>query len=712
MKKTLSIILSVIIFSSFIITPVNTIAATGGDLGTGVYWSYNSETGQLNIYGKGEIPFFENQSSIPWWNYRNEITSVTIEDGITTVASLEKLSYLKEITLPDSVTVIEGSAFYDCGSLETVNLTKNITYISTHAFDKCKSLVNFTIDGDINGTGNPVSEENTSSNCYADSYYFVRDGVLFANSNYYTDISLSVKELNHNTLVKYPSGRTETEYSVPNDILEIGSDAFSSVKNLQTVIIPSSVISFYVRSFVGYGENYEQPLTLFFQYDSYPEDMARSALRNLCAGSRIFVKNETVKQAFEEKSTYFIYNSDKQVKVNIEVLNIPTTDLTITHSPDTLKNNETSCIEISRVPSNTTDNVIFSSSDESVVSVDEYGKITAKGMGTATVTVTSGSVSKQIEITVICGHTETHTENIVEATCSAPGYTGDKVCNECKATVESGLYIPELRHSYITSESKPETCTEQGCTGKVYCSVCSYVKSASEIIPAKGHEESDWIIDTTPSYTAPGIKHKECLNCGKVLEKIKYANRKKPQQPELSSLSPTSNGVKVTWKKTTGADSYIVYRKSYSGGIWSGWKNLGSTKSTSFTDNAVKSGEYYRYTVRAENSGGLSSYNTYGLKIKYLKMPWLRTIVSLKSGVQIKWDKSVGSSGYIVYRKTYSKGKWSGWQRVSTVKGVSTLSYTDKSAKKGVYYRYTVKAYSGNYYSSYDTYGLSITDRY
>jgi hypothetical protein len=64
-----------------------------------------------------------------------------------------------------------------------------------------------------------------------------------------------------------------------------------------------------------------------------------------------------------------------------------------------------------------------------------------------------------------------------------------------------------------------------------------------------------------------------------------------------------------------------------------------------------------------------------------------------------------GATGYIVYRKT---GNGS-WQNLGKTTGVS---FTDKTAKKGVTYTYTVKAYYGTSNSAYNTKGLTIKDKY
>ena len=216
---------------------------------------------------------------------------------------------------------------------------------------------------------------------------------------------------------------------------------------------------------------------------------------------------------------------------------------------------------------------------------------------------------------------------------------------------------------------------------------------------------SSWIIDSNSTCIATGTKHKECTVCGEVLE-TETIPQLKCSEPKLTKVESTGSGVKVTWSKTTGADSYIVYRKTYSNGKWSGWSTIktGAT-GTSYTDTTAKSGVYYIYTVRAKNEAGLSGYNSTGLKIKFLATPKLSSVASGSGKVTVKWSKVTGASSYTVYRKTYSNGKWSGWSKIGTTKNTY---YNDAKVSSGKYYKYTVRATSGDYSSYYNTSGLQI----
>lgn len=174
--------------------------------------------------------------------------------------------------------------------------------------------------------------------------------------------------------------------------------------------------------------------------------------------------------------------------------------------------------------------------------------------------------------------------------------------------------------------------------------------------------------------------------------------------PEVS-VKNISTGVRVSWKKVSGATSYEVYRKA---GSAKSWKKIKTTKSTAYTDKSVKSGTTYKYTIRAVSSSGKSKYGSTAYeKIRFLSAPKLEKIKSTKSGVTVYWDDVKGASKYHIYRKTGSGS----YKLIKTVSGKSTVKYLDKSAKKGKTYSYRVYAGYSSYKSSYKS-TLKIKDKY
>ena len=83
----------------------------------------------------------------------------------------------------------------------------------------------------------------------------------------------------------------------------------------------------------------------------------------------------------------------------------------------------------------------------------------------------------------------------------------------------------------------------------------------------------------------------------------------------------------------------------------------------------------------------------------YLAQPKV-TVAKSGSAVTVKWTKSAGVTGYVVYRQEKIDGNWSNWYKISTPKADKT-SLTDKKLEKGKEYRYTVKAINGNVQSTF-----------
>ncbi len=186
---------------------------------------------------------------------------------------------------------------------------------------------------------------------------------------------------------------------------------------------------------------------------------------------------------------------------------------------------------------------------------------------------------------------------------------------------------------------------------------------------------------------------------GKIV-KIKYVST-----PELTKISNVTTGIRVEWTKVAGASGYRVYRRDDSVEYWT---YLGTTKSLKYTDTSVKSnnGTGYSYTIRAVN-GKDSGFDADGLYTKRLSDPVMKSAVSGKTGVTVKWGAVNGSQSYYVYRKTAN----SSWVRLATVKGVNNVTYVDKTAKKGVTYIYTAKAVYGKHISAYSS-TISCKDKY
>ena len=72
---------------------------------------------------------------------------------VITGCKYTRCSSLTNITIPDSVTEIEGGAFARCSSLTSVTIGNGVTTIGSYAFYECSSLTSITIPNSVTTIG-------------------------------------------------------------------------------------------------------------------------------------------------------------------------------------------------------------------------------------------------------------------------------------------------------------------------------------------------------------------------------------------------------------------------------------------------------------------------------------------------------------------------------------------------------------------------------
>ena len=178
-------------------------------------------------------------------------------------------------------------------------------------------------------------------------------------------------------------------------------------------------------------------------------------------------------------------------------------------------------------------------------------------------------------------------------------------------------------------------------------------------------------------------------------------------QPTVT-IANASKGINVSWSQSAGATGYTVYRSEYDAKTkkWSSWKNRGTATvdKSSWVDKKVTSGKYYKYTVRAINGNAKSTFVSTGGMI-FLAQPTITVSKDTNSNV-ISWNAVSGATGYRVFRKANGETNWS---IVATVKNTSC---SDTNVNDESTYTYTVRAYKGKVWSSYDKNGVTINRNY
>lgn len=127
------------------------VSASTAELGDNLSWKIDGSI--LKIEGNGDMSLtYEYLSQIPWYEQRNDIDTIIVGEGITSIAegAFTAFANLKSVTLPSTMTYIASAAFLSCTALEHLVLPNRITQIDSGAFVGCESLHSITIPGSVN----------------------------------------------------------------------------------------------------------------------------------------------------------------------------------------------------------------------------------------------------------------------------------------------------------------------------------------------------------------------------------------------------------------------------------------------------------------------------------------------------------------------------------------------------------------------------------
>ena len=156
--------------------------------------------------------------------------------------------------------------------------------------------------------------------------------------------------------------------------------------------------------------------------------------------------------------------------------------------------------------------------------------------------------------------------------------------------------------------------------------------------------------------------------------------------PKITKTEGSESGTKITWNKVSGAYQYRVFVKTNKG-----WKVLGNTRSTSWTDKTAVAGKANTYTVRCLSSNKkvfTSYFNSTGFSAIRTSTPVITQSFSTSAGLTVYWNRVTGVSKYRVFLKDDS-----GWVKLADT---NNNQYTYSGAQNGQSYTFTVRALSAN----------------
>lgn len=243
---------------------------------------------------------------------------------------------IEDLNLAQSISEINESAFDGCEGLNKINLPKDLMYIRKAAFRNCSSLIQVKMSNLVNYMGDNV----------------------FENCNFLTDIVLSarIKAIPSQTF----QGCSSLESIIlPYQVETIEDNAFKNCTKLKKITIPKATTSISDSAF-----SYPDKMTIYGVAGSYAEQYAK------------------------ENDIAFVAQQ------------IATEKITLSETGMTLGRNEKYQLTAGLNPMDSTDEVIWSSSDEKIAKVDKTGNVEAISAGEAVITAKSGEKTAICKVTV------------------------------------------------------------------------------------------------------------------------------------------------------------------------------------------------------------------------------------------------------------------------------------------------------------------------
>lgn len=201
--KTVSIAAKEAIGGNEPVEPLPPTEIASGSCGNSVNWILDSK-GHVRIFTISEetqvaatyslkrnadftMTDFESEEESPWFEYRDQIISVEIEEGVKNVGSnsFAGCKNLKDVVVGDNVEYIGENAFSSCENLEKVEMGESVSIIESGAFSQCGDIdVEFkgdepevevtAFEGSNTTVSYPAENEtwtdNTSGNNYGDEF--------------------------------------------------------------------------------------------------------------------------------------------------------------------------------------------------------------------------------------------------------------------------------------------------------------------------------------------------------------------------------------------------------------------------------------------------------------------------------------------------------------------------------------------------------------
>lgn len=174
------------------------------------------------------------------------LNKITIPDTVIELGqcAFGGCHYLESIEIPNSVQILGDGIFADCINLKSIEIPDSVTIIGEEAFANCQSIKELAI---------PYNVSHIGSRAFAGAYKLENIYVDERNKDY-KDIQGCLYSKDGKCFIKYPTGKKNEMFTIPDGVESICKEAFEFCCSLSSVVVPDSVKYIGEYSFDGVKE--------------------------------------------------------------------------------------------------------------------------------------------------------------------------------------------------------------------------------------------------------------------------------------------------------------------------------------------------------------------------------------------------------------------------------------------------------------------------
>lgn len=632
------------------------------------------------------------------------LKSITIPEGVVTLddSAFENCTNLTQIKLPESLKVIGDKTFLNCSKLKEILLGTNVSEIGASAFEKCVALKSLTIPDNILTVRDKAFYgcSNIEKITYNGNNAVQIGSQAFIGTKWYNN--LPDKSLIHfgKTIIGYKGTMSKnTEIVIDEGISAIAAGAFSSQKNLVSVVFPESLLNIGNEAFKGcsglkkitipvsvgfIGESAFESCTKLSTIDFKPEGYVR-------IGRKAFYKtawynNQSGETCYLGKNLYRYNGQKKEFIANIK-------SDTISISDGAFRNVSSSYLKAT-IPASVRYIGVEAFYNPNAVMVEINFKTTVCNIAPAHTTIYSALVdyvkgyknSSAIAYAkrngLIYEEVNEHTHSYSTVTTKATPYVPGSINTECTCGVVTDSKVISSPNTVTLST------TSYTYNGKVKTPAVTVKDSDGNLLK----EGTDYELEYKGDRKLPGEYTVTVLFKGKYIGQKHLKFNIKPKTPNTISATQSASVVKLTWSKSTGATGYRVYQYSPSKGKYVLKASVKGV--TTYRVTGLKSGTEYQFKIKPyfKTSDGTVIWGSASSAFTTATEP-AKPKVSLsstsKGKVAVSWNNVTGENGYQIY---YSANKSSGYTKLTSISADKTNTTASKLSSGKTYY-FKVRAY-------------------